>query len=349
MKVKKRINGIDSVRAFAAISVMLAHILSPVLPDTLKNLPLNLGLLSDLSRYVFTGHPAVIAFFVVSGFCIHYPYVNGTLPCFSFWLARFTRILIPVAIAFIFARLVGIAKFNFWDGFILWSIVCELFYYALYPAFLFASRFFSWRLQFFVALLFSYFLVFVLGSDELGRANTYGPFLNWLVALPSWLAGCMLAERVAVGKCSVRGNSVVLWRFLVALTASTSIWLTVNTPLGVNLTLNLFSLLVFFWLNVEINAFSSGKIISYFEKIGKWSFSLYLYHMIIFRFLAAELSVNLWWERLMALPVIMLLSYLAYLAFEKPSHYYARVLFNSFSKRRDILIVQNNFNEIGVK
>jgi peptidoglycan/LPS O-acetylase OafA/YrhL len=340
---KERVNGLDSVRAFAALSVLFAHILGPVMPDLLKSTPLAyfvLGEKIDFGKYLFTGHPAVIAFFVVSGFCIHYPYVNGVLPVLPFWAARLTRIMIPAIIAIVFAKLAHLTSFNFWDGYILWSVVCELFYYALYPVFVIVSRFVSWKLQFYIAFVMSCILVVVLGSDQYGNAHVYGPFLNWLVALPSWLAGCVLAERVAAGQCPAAGNSVVLWRSSAALIASILCWLTLNTPVGYYLTMNAFSLVVFFWLGAEISAARRGEV-AFFEGLGKWSFSIYLFHMVVFTFLGRIISWSWWWgERLLVLPVILLLCYLAYQIIEKPSHKYARSLFVKFRQRSGALLVK---------
>ena len=339
MTTKERIAGVDSVRAFAALSVMLAHILGPVLPDLLRSSPVSLGRGADIGGYLFTGHPAVIAFFVVSGFCIHYPYVNGTLPVLPFWLARFTRIMIPVVVAIMFAKLVRLSGYNFWDGYILWSIVCELFYYTFYPVFIMISRFISWRFQFYLAFVVSCILVTVLGSDQYGNAHIYGPFLNWVVALPSWLAGCVLAERVVAGRCPSAGSSVYLWRVSIALTATTLYWLTLHTSIGYNLTMNAFSLLVFFWLGAEISAARTGRV-SFFERAGKWSYSIYLYHMIIFTAMGHLFHLQWWGGRFLVLPVILLLSYAAYYFIERPSHKYARALFAELQLRSHKFLVR---------
>ena len=106
--------GVDRLRAVAALSVLLAHVVGPSLPG--------------IAKYIFTGYPAVVAFFVISGFCIHAPYVKATLPVRAFWLARFVRICVPVAIAWPIANLLGMKVFNPVDGYILWSVVCELWY-----------------------------------------------------------------------------------------------------------------------------------------------------------------------------------------------------------------------------
>lgn len=47
---------------------------------------------------VVFGTPAVIVFFVISGFCIHLPFLGDkTLDVGRYFLHRYTRILIPVA------------------------------------------------------------------------------------------------------------------------------------------------------------------------------------------------------------------------------------------------------------
>src|SRR2546426_7585050 len=106
-----RVLGIDRIRAFAALSVMLAHIVGPELPG--------------MAIYAFTGIPAVFIFFVVSGFCIHYPYISKPLPVSAFLAARLVRIMLPVLIAMILANAAHVLSFNLKDGYILWSIVCE--------------------------------------------------------------------------------------------------------------------------------------------------------------------------------------------------------------------------------
>src|ERR1700674_422745 len=122
--------GPDSVRALAALSVMCAHLVGPSLPG--------------IGRYLFTGAPAVIAFFVISGFCIHYPYRTRELPILAFWAARWTRIMVPAIAALALAQGAGIRQYNFTDGFILWSIVCELAYYTIYPALHWMARRIGW-------------------------------------------------------------------------------------------------------------------------------------------------------------------------------------------------------------
>lgn len=318
---QQHILGLDTVRAFAALSVILAHILGPNLPSMLQGLGLS-QYMADFFKYIFTGHPAVIVFFVVSGFCIHYPYTHRALPVVAFTLARWTRIMPPALGAMSLAYMLHVEKYNFIDGFILWSIVCELWYYSLYPFFLLLSRRVSFDIQFLVAFLISFSLVAHLGSDQYGNAHIYGPGLNWLIALPSWLLGCVLANRlankVAPEKYSMR--SIILWRASVAMVASILFWLTLNTPVGYYLTMNFFAILVFFWIRAEIGAPKEPN--SLFERIGQWSYSIYLFHMVFLALVSRFIG-----SPFISIPAILCLCYLAYRIVEKPSHNYARQLF----------------------
>jgi peptidoglycan/LPS O-acetylase OafA/YrhL len=299
-----RVEGVDRMRAFAALSVMLAHLLGPYLPGPLK--------------YLFTGHPAVIAFFVISGFCIHYPFLNRPLPVAAFLAARAMRILPPVLVAIAIAYLSGVRKYNFVEGYILWSVVCELWYYALYPAFLALSRYVAWHWQWAISFVASLAVVLSIGSDQYGNAHVYGPFLNWVVGLPSWIAGCVIATMM--GKRPKVGN-VYVWRAAVALTASCLYWLTLNTSVGYYLTMNFFAILVAAWMLAEIQ--HGGRTL--FDWVGKWSFSIYLWHVIAVTWIAAH--------PLLEVAAALAASYIAYLLVEKPAHRLARAVFAAMRGR----------------
>lgn len=282
------------------MSVLLAHVVGPSLPG--------------LSKYIFTGHPAVVAFFVISGFCIHAPYVNRALPVSGFWLARFVRIVIPVAIAWPIASALRMRLFNPVDGYILWSVVCELWYYALYPLFLaLHRRWVPFSVQCLIALPVAFVIAFLLGSDQYGNANAFGWQLNWLISLPSWLIGCALAERRCQGP-------VVLLRFSVAFTASLLYWATMNTPVGYYLTGNLFALLCAAWISSEIST-AHGE--NWLDQMGKWSYSIYLFHAVAWKMVSHTFSA----PGIVYVPFILLGCYVFYRLVELPSHQLARRIY----------------------
>jgi peptidoglycan/LPS O-acetylase OafA/YrhL len=100
---------------------------------------------------VVFGTPAVIVFFVISGFCIHLPF-RGTakIDVFRYYLRRYTRILLPIAGTLVIYRKLG-ARLTFWgEPSILcepplWSLACEEIYYALYPFLRWARNRIGWK------------------------------------------------------------------------------------------------------------------------------------------------------------------------------------------------------------
>ncbi|RDJ14221.1 acyltransferase [Rhizobium phaseoli] len=297
-----RIAGLDTVRAVAALSVVFAHLLGPSMPG--------------ISRYIFTGHPAVIAFFVVSGFCIHYPYRRQELRTAPFLAGRFLRIVPPSAVAFLMAQALGIRAYNPIDGFILWSVVCEAVYYCLYPLFLPAARRIGWPLIIAASLIASYGVAIGVGPDHYGNAKSYGPLLNWVVGLPAWLIGCYLAENL--DRLKLAGN-VWLWRAVTATTASILYWATINTPAGFYLTMTPFSALAACWIMAEIRSAADQGPVKMLEAVGAACFSIYLVHII------AATAV----EWLVTPPIVvcalsLALVYPFYRWIEKPCHAAAR-------------------------
>jgi peptidoglycan/LPS O-acetylase OafA/YrhL len=307
-----RVGGLDKARALAALSVMLGHLIAPYLPGAL--------------RYVFTGAPAVIAFFVVSGFCIHYPYRDKPLPVFAFVTARFLRIGIPMMVAFYFAFRARLWEFNIYEGYILWSLVCELWYYALYPALLWATRFASWRTQWAISMVVAHAIAFALGSDASGNPYIFGPLLNWLVWLPAWLLGCMLAEDFRT-KTVV---PVIPARLAIAAAASGLTWLSLHTPLGLHLTLNAFAILVYFWLRNEINA-ARGR--NFLDRVGVMSYSIYLFHVIPPAWLIRRWELDLHGINGLTFAASVAGCVAAYLLVERPAHRLSRRLFKRLTER----------------
>ncbi|MBY3347202.1 acyltransferase family protein [Rhizobium laguerreae] len=261
--LSNRIEGLDTVRAVAALSVVFAHLLGPSMPG--------------ISRYIFTGHPAVIVFFVISGFCIHFPFRTAEMSAVAFLKRRYLRIVIPTAVALVLAQWVGIRAYNPIDGYILWSVVCELIYYSLYPLFLPVSRKVGWPAMIAVSVIVSYVTVIGLGSNEYGNAQIYGPSLNWVVSLPAWFMGCYIAQ---IYRRGLYFGNIWIWRAATAMTASILYWATMNTPIGFYLTMIPFGVLACGWILSEASNAERGKASAIMEKVGEACFSIYLTHVI---------------------------------------------------------------------
>lgn len=332
--ISERVGGLDTLRFFAATSVMFAHLLGPILPGYLAQWPI-LRPISDYSRYVFTGGPAVIVFFVISGFCIHFPYRNRNLPTIPFLIARWSRISIPMVIAYFLAQAVGLKSYNIIEGFILWSVVCELAYYSIYPLLLSISRKTGWPIIFVCALCVSAFLLAALRSDEYGNIHVYGFYLNWLILLPCWLIGVLLAHSYGNDlKSQTYKFSLWLLRFFIVLLASMLTYLTLNTRIGYNITLIPFSFVCFFRLRAELQLFSTRSPNLMFENLGKFSYSIYLFH-VVGAALISQIAVHYQMKPFRTSVTIFVtfgLCYVFFLIVEKPAHALARQIFVRLSK-----------------
>lgn len=298
---------------------MLAHTTSPYLPD--------------IFRYVFTGQPAVFVFFVISGFCIHYPYANSPLPVVAFYVSRLLRILPVVVIAVALAQLSGhsdLAAFSLKGGYILWSLVCELWYYLLYPIFYFLSRYIPWRIQWLASFLIYMVAIYLQPGDQWGNLHyTYGWHNLWIIGLPAWLAGCVLAHEWSLFKRVIGLTSRRwLWRLLIALAASMSCYLTLHTPIKYHYTMNAFALITVYWITVEIIAARNETKANILDWFGRWSFSIYVFHEIG-RVYLQMIGVSHW----IILVLILMFCYMAFLIVEYPSHKISRVAFDKLRRR----------------
>src|SRR5580704_16374658 len=92
---KQRIVGLDSIRAVLASWVVYGHLGQGLPRGMMSEGPLRfLRLLVNNS--IFSGS-AVIGFFVVSGFCIHYPNRHArSVDLLPFYVRREVRLLIPL-------------------------------------------------------------------------------------------------------------------------------------------------------------------------------------------------------------------------------------------------------------
>ncbi|MFG6443429.1 acyltransferase family protein [Roseateles sp. LKC17W] len=126
--MKMYLSSIDAVRAIAALIVAFDH---GLLPRQLP-IPFDQQLLYVL-KVALSGPAAVLVFFVVSGFCIHYPNINRDLSAREFLLRRVVRLGVPFAVASGIAYFLEYRWFEMaFGGPAIWSLACEAIYYLLY-------------------------------------------------------------------------------------------------------------------------------------------------------------------------------------------------------------------------
>ena len=139
----------------------------------------------------FNGPAAVIVFFVISGFCIHFPNRQRfeVRSWRLYYARRYFRTLIPMTAALILAIPLKVPFGLFTDS-VLWSLLCEEIYYLIYPGLLSLRDRMGWR--YLMALSWSASLFVLLTNIHTDIYPAYGWKLNWILGLPCWLMGCDL-------------------------------------------------------------------------------------------------------------------------------------------------------------
>ncbi len=320
----ERVRGLDSIRFVLASIVAIGH--TEVFP-LLKGIDESTWIgwfIHGMYDLTINGPAAVIVFFVISGFCIHYQYRNGEpIRLLRYYPRRYLRILIPLAVGVSIARSIGLALPVFDDS-ILWSIVCEEIYYLIYPLLLPASRRFGWMPLLMIAFILATGVAWT--KPLVGSYASFKWQLNWLLGLPCWLLGCKLAERADSLHRPVSSRAIWTWRFVVWIVSGLLFGLRFKTPLGFPHTLNYFAILSYFWLQHEIRYFRHVTPSAFMEWGGRWSYSLYLMHLPADTLFLSMAVPNLgfilnWCMRFLWL---LICSYAFYLVIEKPSHEFAR-------------------------
>ncbi len=321
-----RINGLDSIRFILACWVAIGHIgLFPLLEgiDTASRLG---WFLKGLYGASVNGPAAVIVFFVISGFCIHFPYRNGDFPRLGrYYPRRYFRILAPLGAAISFYALLRVDMPLLGQS-ILWSIVCEEIYYLIYPGLLLVRRTMGWRWLLATAFMLSVLVAW--SNPTAGNYPSYGWRFNWLLGLPCWLLGCILAEKSDSLQTPVSRGTIWKWRLGVWMASCVSLGLRFHASVGFPHTLNWFAVLAYFWLEREIAYYRTAQPLPQLQWGGQWSYSLYLMHVcanvIFVRLAFPNLGFTVTW--LMRFGWVLAVSYIFYLIVERPSHSFARWL-----------------------
>ena len=330
----ERIAGLDAIRFICALIVVLAHTGRPPLTAWADTSTWFGWFIDGSAGLLFSSAAAVIVFFVISGFCIHYPFARTLkIPSVAGYLPRrYLRIVVPVIIATWLGSYVGIGL-RLFNGTILWSLAAELIYYTLYPLLLLLRR----RVGSWIPPLIASFaaaLLLVALHPDAKEYPSFGLEFNWLLGLPCWLAGCALADRVAAGKFAPSLKNIWPLRLAVWAAMTLCMALRFHSPIGYPWSLNFFALFAAVWLAFEISRFFTHKPSRILESLGLWSYSLYLTHKASAALYAKlgipDFGVYLTWA--LRLAFILALAYLFYLVVEKPAHWLARTVGRSLDK-----------------
>ncbi len=280
------------------------------------------------------GPPAVMGFFVISGFCIHYPSMSGRkLPVLAFYGRRYVRILIPVAASILLMRLIsgGVKLWGrdsvLWDS-PLWSLLCEEIYYAIYPAVRWVRERTGWTPVLAIATAPEPLYFYSLFCAVLRSWPDIGPIaLTAATLYPVWLLGCVLAEQA--GQIPAIDSPKRLWGWRSAAWSAGFIAEMLNFHGHIFLTVTLapYGVLAYFWIRNEIACHKHHSPPELLCRAGSWSYSLYLIHPVAGLFVLEYLpfarpTTRTGW---VVSGVLMLaFSYVFYLLVERPSHRLAR-------------------------
>ncbi len=290
-------------------------------------------LFKHLWRSAIFGTPAVIVFFVISGFCIHMPFRGSEkIPVARYYLRRYTRILIPVLGALIIYHWVGKQHFTLWGEHSilwespLWSLACEEIYYAAYPLLRWLRNVFRWKIL--LPVSFALSVAVALTHPHAGNWHVFGPFGTALMLLPVWLLGCVLAEESMSPVVMVSKGSIWLWRFFAWFGCWTAEMLHFKLGISYTQTMVWFGVLAYFWVRQEIIHGRERRPNSWLVAAGAWSYSLYLMHVqggTLYVWLHIP-RLGLLADWFIVLSCSLVFAYAFFLLVERPSHKLARTI-----------------------
>jgi peptidoglycan/LPS O-acetylase OafA/YrhL len=336
IEARHKILGIDSIRFICAIFVLLGHYGNP-LHFAATVIPSESRYINGLLGCMFNGPAAVIVFFIISGFCIHFP--NRTSPGIllaPFYIQRFVRIGVPAAFAIMLWLIFGLGgELKAPDFGVFWSIICEIIYYAIYPALLTMARRKGWPVLIVGSYLMAAAMVISHVPELRAFNNSYTALglWTWVVGLPCWLMGCWLAENFQRFR---RLPAFHMWTLrLFVITTSVLLRILkfhVHSILASNcISLDVFAVLAGLWVGCEAAYFMEQKPFRFSEWGGTWSYSLYIIHPV-----AAAIVTYLFGHAVFNIAPIFfafLCSYLFFGIIEFPAHTLAKALSRRYRKR----------------
>jgi len=329
------VNGLDSIRFVLAAIVMLSHLHDPFV-DLFKGYHSMVGYAAGvLLNHFFCGTAAVTAFFIISGFVIHYPHRHmEAIEVVPFLVRRWLRVGIPLVVFSLVAT-----HYHLFNTLPLWSLYCELIYYTIYPV-LFKIKI-SWQRQLYGAYAISAIFILLFIVDSHHRIVPHRIFFTgerWYVAmaiinLPCWMLGVLLA-----GKADDMNSNITpgrLWAYRVMVFGLSTLFVALKMQWHVNYAYSMvvFALLLYKWLQQEVIYHREHTASPAMEYLGKFSYSLYLCHMLAFALIGHFFADTVYtWAAYVGLAIV--LSYLAYLLVEYPSHRAAQWLSIALTKNK---------------
>ena len=241
-----------------------------------------------------------------------------------FLLRRYSRILVPLVVAVAIERLLAIRALDA----VVWSLYAELVYYSLYPLMLRVQRKVGWFPIIAVTAVLSTTMVAV--KPQYTYPWQFSPAVMWVVGFPVWLLGCVVVEK---WRGNVMANSAAKYRWglrglMWILSAAVAV-LHFHGGIPFTRTLILFGAFSCIWIAGEIAHFNNKVALpnQIFEWAGKWSYSLYLIHPLVYAVWKQDWGIPAAVPGYLLLVILTLvIAFAFYLGIERPSHRLARQL-----------------------
>jgi len=258
--------GLDSIRFLCAFWVLMFHV------GPLVEVPGNAPGPVVLVRTFFNGGAAVMMFFVISGLCIHWPQTTRPLDAPIYLARRLVRIGLPVIAAVILCQFLdgGMEMM----GKLLWTLYCEMAYYVIYPLLLLAARRIGWYALLGISTIAC--VAVLMRNNHEYLWDQHPAILVAVVGLPSWLCGCIVAERVRTARRLPVHVQVGMTICLLGFSIRGTI---LNDWLQGSAFLVLFGFIAAGWLGLVLASFRTPW--RWLEAAGAMTFSLYLAHGLV--------------------------------------------------------------------
>ena len=360
---RERIEVVNVLRGLSCLFVLLYHVRVDLWTGwwNIKLYPQNYSSFEKVTAWLSVPTPfmgyAILLFFLISGFCIHYPNTlsNSKPSWLDYFKRRFWRIYPTYLVAVLLTASISYFTHFQWDDttwnaermirvallsqnypptngqFLsnpsLWTIPLEIEFYVIYPfAFILIPRLkFTWLI--FIAFCISGFTVYLMNHGF--QWISYTSFLFW----PSWLLGAWVASLHRENKTSEINLLFLSFGFLLFLILSLlsrlenwESWLQYGSWTGFYFIL--FLLVLRF--EKRIHAVKENLVYKLFSWLGKISFSLYLVHFPLFKLFGyihrdffEKKPDNFLFSLLYLIPVIFL-AWIFFKFIENPIHIWSK-------------------------
>ena len=318
MKRQERIPMIDVLRGLSCLGILLYHVRVDLWIGwwRIRSYPDEYSAFAKATAWLsiptpFLGY-AILLFFIISGFCIHYPQATGSIPDWkNYFIRRFFRIYPPYLVALGFSAIIAYIAHIQWSDNTwvteriwrvltltqnyppepgqllsnpsLWTIPLEMEFYLLYPiAFICFSTVRS-------PILWFISLAFCGWSIWLSRKGVSWSSFTALFFWPVWLLGAWLAQTYQRGSLKKIPVSLILAGLAISMAFALAskmlewqAWLQYFLWTGFYLCLFSFTL--------RQNSFLEDTKclrlpLGFLSWLGKISFSVYLIHFPLFKLL----------------------------------------------------------------